>query len=82
MSEGIDNNKSDSSRECIICYYFLMLYFRFQPKLFSACHDMTRSSMSFNDVDVDIVFVRRNDYIFHFWVTSKSKDLDSIENVD
>ena len=35
VSEGIDTNKTDGSRECIICHYwyFLGINFRIQSKI-------------------------------------------------
>ena len=40
MSKGTDVNKSDSSRECIICLYsyFVEINLRFQPKVCDLCH--------------------------------------------
>ena len=42
VSEGIDVNKTNGSREGIICHYwyFLVINFRFQPKVCNGCHDL------------------------------------------
>ena len=77
VSEGIDG-----SRECIICHYgyFLRLNFIFQPEVCDGFHDMTKKSISFNDVLV--VATGGNDYRNHFWVMSKSEAVDRMKNVD
>ena len=41
ISEGIDDNKTNESRRCIICnYYFLKVNFKFQPKVCDGCHNL------------------------------------------
>ena len=42
MPEEIDVNKTNGSRECIICQYlfFLEINFRFQPEVCDGCHDL------------------------------------------
>ena len=46
VPEGIDINKTDETRECIICHYwyFFKINFRFQPKVYDDCHDMTQKA--------------------------------------
>ena len=52
MSEGIDVSKTtDSCKSNICCYwYFLKINFRFQPKIFDDCHDLTHKAVGFNDI--------------------------------
>ena len=45
------------------------MYFRFQPKIFNGCHDMTQKYMSFDDAV--IVAVRGNHYRIKFWFMTK-----------
>ena len=54
VSEGIDVNKSNVLRDCIICVYweFLEINFRFDPKVCYACHDLMQKIMSFNDIAI------------------------------
>ena len=42
VCKGIDVNKANDYRECIICYYcfFLEINFRFQSKGCGGCHDL------------------------------------------
>ena len=41
VSEGIDPNKSDKSKECMICHYryFKDIGFKYQPYVCNKCHD-------------------------------------------
>ena len=81
VSEGMNTNKTASSCECIICHYlyFLRLNFRFQPKVYEGCHNMSQKSMSFNNVA--IVTVGRNDYRIHFRSMTKCEAVNSMKNV-
>ena len=53
-SEGIDVNKTSSSKECDIYHY---LYFldkgsNFQPHVSNGCHEVLMMSMNFNDITI------------------------------
>ena len=74
MSEGIDVNETNGSKECII--YLSLLYvpetnFRFQPKDCNGCHNLMQKGMKFN---VAINVVKGNYCRFRFWL-SKGKAL-------
>ena len=66
VSEGINNDKSDKSCECMICHhlYFLRMNFRFQAKVCDDCDNVTQKSMSFNGFA--IAAVQKNEYIIYF----------------
>ena len=72
ISEGIDINKTGSSKECDICcyWYFFDKNFSQEPYLCSGCHDLMQKAMKFNDVA--IVSIKGNDYRIHFWYMSKN----------
>ena len=42
ISEGIDINKSDKSKECMICHYwyFKDIGYKSEPRVFNKCHDL------------------------------------------
>ena len=42
ISEGIDINKTNASKECDICNYWYFLYkgFKYEPYLCNGCHDL------------------------------------------
>ena len=49
ISEGIDVNKTDSSKECDICHYwcFKDIGFKYEPYLCNGCHDLMQKATSF-----------------------------------
>ena len=71
ISEGIDVNKSDKSKDCDIFHYwyFLDKSFDHEPYLCNGCHDLMEKAMSFNNVA--IVSIKDSDYRIHFWYMSK-----------
>ena len=52
ISEGIDINKANASKECGICHYwyFLDKGFKYEPYLCNGCHNLMHKAMNFNDV--------------------------------
>ena len=72
VSERIEvNNKTNGSRECIICHYwyFIKASYIFQPKVYNGCHDLMLKAMNFNDFLV--ISFKGNDYRIHFLYMSK-----------
>ena len=54
VSEGIDINKSNESKECMICHYwyFKDIAYKFEPYVCSGCHDL---SMMVHELDDFVV---------------------------
>ena len=71
ISEGIDVNKTDLSKEYNTCHYwyFKGIGFKYESYLCNGCHDLMQKAMSFNDVA--IVYVKGSAYRIHFWYMSK-----------
>ena len=80
ISEGIDINKTNASKECDICHYwyFLDKNFNYEPHLCNGCHDLMQKAMNFNDVA--IVSIKGNDYRIHFWYMSKVDAISIMNN--
>ena len=80
ISEGIDINKTNASKECDICHYWYFLHkiFRHEPYLCNGCHDLMQKAMNFNDVS--IVSVKGSDYIIHCWYMSKHDAINIMKN--
>ena len=80
ISERIDVNKTNASKEYDICHYWYFedIDFKYEPYLCNGCHDLKQRAMSFNDVA--IVYVKRNAYRIHFWYTSKDDAIIIINN--
>ena len=71
ISEGIDVNKTNLSKECDICHYwyFKDIGFKYEPYLCNGCHDLMQKAMSFNNVA--IVYVKGSAYRINFWYMIK-----------
>ena len=52
VSEGINVDKTNASKECDFCHYwyFKDIGFKYEPFLCNGCHDLMQRAMSFNDV--------------------------------
>ena len=62
VSEGIDINKTSTSKECGICHYwyFLDFSFKFQPNVCNRRHDLLMISMNLSDIA--ILNIKGSDY--------------------
>ena len=79
ISEGIEVNKTNASKECDIFHYWYFndIGFKYEPYVCNGCHDLMQKITSFNDVA--IAYVKESDYRIHFWYMSKY-DTISIKN--
>ena len=57
ISEGIDINKANASKECDICHYwyFLDKIFNNEPYLCNVYNDLMQKAMNFNDVAIAMI---------------------------
>ena len=80
ISERIDIDKTNKSKECDICHYwyFLDKIFNYEPYLCNGCHDLMQKVMIFNDVP--IVSIKGADYRIHFWYMSKNDTIVLMTN--
>ena len=71
ISEGIDVNKTNLSKEYDICHYwyFKDIGFKYELYLCNGCHDLMQKAVSFNNIDV--VYVKGNAYRINFWYIGK-----------
>ena len=62
ISEAIDFDKSDKSKECIICHYwyFKDIGFKYQPYVCNRCHDLLM--VAYNLKNFMILNIRCGDY--------------------
>ena len=76
ISEGIDIDKTNKSKECNICHYWCSLdnNFNYDAYLCNGCHDLMQKAMSFKNVA--IASIKGNDYRIHFWYMSKNDAID------
>ena len=60
-SDSIDFNKSEGSKECMICHYFYFTdSFKYQPYVCNACSDFSMTMQNLSDIFV--VTVKNIDY--------------------
>ena len=71
LDEGIDVNKTSSSRESWLCHfwYFLDKDFNYQKHYCDGCHDMSMKVVSIKSLA--IVYSKGNAYRIHFWHMNK-----------
>ena len=79
ISEGIDINKTNLSKECDICHYwyFKDIGFKYEKYLCNGCHDLMQKAMSFNNAA--IVYVKGSAYRNNFYV-SKNDVINIMNN--
>ena len=80
ISEGIDTEKTNKSKECKICHYwyFKDIGFKYEPHLCNGCHGLMQKAVSFNNIA--IVYVKRSAYRIHFWCMSKDDAINIMNN--
>ena len=80
ISEGINVNKRNASKECDICYYwyFKDISFKYEPYLCNGCHSLMHKAINFNDVVV--VSIKGSSYRIHFWYMSKNNAINIMKN--
>ena len=66
ISEGIEVNKTNASKECNIYdyWYFKDMGFKYEPYLCNGCYGLMQKAMNFNDVAIASVI--GSDYRIHF----------------
>ena len=74
ISEGIDDNKTNLSKECDICHYwyFKDICFKYERYLCSGCYDLMQKAMGFNNIA--IIYVKEN----AFWLMSKNDAINKM----
>ena len=68
VSEGINPNRSNKSKECDICHYwyFLDKSFKYETYLCNGCDNLMQKAINFNDVA--IVSIKGSDLEFNFGI--------------
>ena len=82
ISEGIDVNTTNASKEYDLCHYWDLLNrgFKYEPYLCNGCHDIMQKAVNFNNVA--IASVKGCDYRIHFWYMSKNDAINIMKNSD
>ena len=80
VSEGIDVNKTSTSKEHDVCHYwyFLNYSFKFQPNFCNRCHDLLMMSINLNDIAI----LNIKGYCCIISLISKNEAINLIQNAD
>ena len=75
ISEGIDVDKTNKSKECMLCHYwyFLDKNFSYGPYLCNGCYNITQKSVNLKILLLFILKKMYTDFIFYAWVNIKQK---------
>ena len=73
FSEEINVNKSNKSKECMLCHYwyFLDKNFSYGPYLCNGCYNIMQKSINFKNIA--IVHIKKSAYRIYFLYMSKRK---------
>ena len=82
VSEGIDINRTNTSKECDIFHYcyFLDKGFKFQPDVCNGCHDVLVMSMKLSNIT--ILNINGVDYQCIIKGIGKSEAINLLRNAD
>ena len=80
VSEGIDINKPNKSKEFMICHYwyFLDLNYIYEPEVCNGCHDM--SMMAYELENIALLNVKGVDYRCVIWNMTRNDAINRLSN--
>ena len=80
VSEGIDLNKSDKSKECMICHYwyFKNIDYKYQANVCNKCHDF--SMVVYDLKDFMILNIKGVDYRCYIFNMNKNDAINLLNN--
>ena len=80
ISEEIDINETNASKECKMCHYwyFKDIGFKYEPCLCDGCHGLMQKAMNFNDVA--IASIKGSDQRIHFLYKGKDDAINIMNN--
>ena len=82
VSEGIDRNKTSTSKDCDVCHhwYFLNYSLQFKPYICNRCHNLLIVSVNLSDIA--ILNNKVSDYRFIISLISKNEAINLLRNAD
>ena len=79
ISKGTDPTKSNKSKECMICHYWLFNQgFKFQDSVCNDCHDLKILSVNINDIAT--ISIKNVDYCCIIHNITKSEAINLLES--
>ena len=80
VSEGIDVNKTNASKECMLCHYwyFKDVGFRFEPHVCNKFHDVLMTAYELKNIA--ILHVRGVNFRCILWDISRGEAVNRLNN--
>ena len=76
ISDGIDIDRTNKSKECMLCHYWYFLDKNFScgPYLYDGCYNIMHKSIKFKNIAIINVKKAYAEFIFCIWVKVKQKN--------
>ena len=80
VSEGIDINKTNASKECMLCHYwyFKDVEFKFEPHVCDKCHDVLMTAYQLKKIA--LLNVKGFDFRCILWGISRDEAINRLNN--
>ena len=80
VSEGIDVNKTSSSKECMFCHYWFFkdVGFKFEKHVCNGCHDLL--TMAYGLENIATLSAKGANFRCILWVISRNEGLRRLKN--
>ena len=80
ISERTDTNKTNASKECMLCHYwyFKDVGFKFEPNVCNKCHDVLVTAYELKNIT--LLNRKGVDYRCILWVISKNETVNILNN--
>ena len=80
VSDGINNNKTSASKECMLCHYwyFKDIVFKFEPHVCNKCHDELMTAYELKNIA--ILNVKCVDFRCILWGISRDEAVNRLNN--
>ena len=79
VSEGIDVDKTSTSKECDVCHYwyFLNYSFKFKTNVCNRCYDLLMMSINFSHIAISNI--KGSDYCSIISLISKNEAINQVD---
>ena len=79
VSEGIDINKTNASKECMLCHYwyFKDVGFKFEPHVCNKCHDVLMTAYELKNIAILVLILG---VFCILWGISKDETVNRLNN--
>ena len=81
VSEGIDTNKTGTSKECMLCHYwyFKDVGLKFEPHVCNKCHDVYMTAYELKNIAI-LNVIKGVDFRRILWGISRDEAVNRLNN--